>query len=196
MPEGTPPSDPSSPDPSARPDAAPVPPTGVEPQPGDPHPHRRVLTSAAIAVALLLGGLGGYALLRPDDQPPAESLTADPRQTAAPTVATPEPTQNASARPATTPSTGPGQVQVVYEVTGQGRADILYDDANGEKIWLDAVQLPWRANIRTDRRDQVLVQVSRTVGTGDSMACSVTIDGGTPVTERVSGAAWRASCFG
>ncbi|MGC4744212.1 MmpS family transport accessory protein [Micromonospora sp. DT201] len=198
MPEGTPPSDPSTPDPSARPDAAPVPPTGVEPQPGERHPRRRVLTSAVLAAALLLGGLGGYALLRPDDQSPAESLTADSGQTgpAAPAVATPGPTPTASARPATTPSTGPGQVKVAYEVTGQGRADILYHDANGESIWLDEVQLPWRTNIRTDRRDQLMVQVSRSVGTGESIACSVTVDGGAPVTEQVGGAAWRASCFG
>ncbi|MFD6678326.1 MmpS family transport accessory protein [Micromonospora parva] len=196
MPEGTPPSDPSSPEPSASPDVAPVPSAGVEPQLGGPNPRRRLLTSALLTAALLLGGLGGYALLRPHDQPQAESLAADPRQAppAAPMVATPTP--NASARPATTPSTGPGQVQVVYEATGQGRADIVYHDANGESIWLDGVQLPWRTNIRTDRRDQLMVQVSRAVGTGESIACSVAVDGGAPVTERVGGAASRASCFG
>ncbi|MGC4875366.1 MmpS family transport accessory protein [Micromonospora sp. DT43] len=189
MPEGTPPSDPSSSDPSARHDAAPVPPTGVEPRPDDARPRRRVLTSAVLAAALLLGGLGGYALLQPDDHSPAESVNADARQAgrAAPT---------ASAQPGTTPSTGPGQLQVAYEVTGQGRADIVYRDANGESIWLSGVQLPWHTNIRTDRRDQVMVQVSRTTGTGESLACSVTVDGGTPAAERVGGAAWRASCYG
>lgn len=164
---------------------------------------RRLVTGLILVVALLLCGgvgLGAYALLRPGNQPQAAPPADDPwyegdDAEAGAGVDAPEPTP--SIRPATTPSDSPGQVSVVYEVTGQGRADILYYDANGEYIWLDAARLPWRASIRTDRQDRVMVQAGRTNGSGERpIACSVTVDGGKPVTEEVTNAGWRASCFG
>ncbi|RKN13277.1 hypothetical protein D7147_31840 [Micromonospora musae] len=110
------------------------------------------------------------------------------------TDATSAPTPSAS--PATTPSGGPGLISVVYEVTGRGRADILYYDANGVPVWLDARSLPWRRSIRTDHRDQVVLQASRIAGTGDTLTCSVRVDGGAPITEKVGVAGSRASCSG
>ncbi|WP_328420416.1 MmpS family protein [Micromonospora sp. NBC_00389] len=181
------------------------PPTPVHPHSGDPAPlpghpgsapggRRQTVIAAALAAALLLGGgFGVYASFRPDDQPPQGDPAAGAGVPDAPAAA-PAPTPSAS--PATTPSAGPGQIEVVYEVTGQGRADILYYDANGEGIWLDGAALPWRTSIRTDHRDQVMVQAGKTVGSGERIACSVTVEAGKPVTEETSSAGWRASCFG
>ncbi|MER7890368.1 MmpS family transport accessory protein [Micromonospora sp. NPDC094482] len=162
---------------------------------------RRLSTGLILVVALLLCGgvgLGGYALLRPGDQPQAAPPADDPRHENddAPGASTAAPEPTPSTRPATTPSTGPGRSRVVYEVTGQGRADILYYDANGERVWLDAARLPWRASIRTDRQDRVMVQASRTKDSGERpIACSVTVDGGEPLTEETTATGWRASCF-
>ncbi|MFI6260854.1 MmpS family transport accessory protein [Micromonospora sp. NPDC051006] len=175
--------------------------TGPARPPAGERRTRRPATGLILVVALLLCGgvgLGGYALLRPDDQPQAAAPADDPRHedddAAAASTAAPEPTS--STRPATTPSTGPGRSSVVYEVTGQGRADILYYDANGERVWLDAARLPWRASIRTDQPDRVMVQASRTKDSGQRpIACSVTVDGGEPLTEETTSTGWRASCF-
>ncbi|MEU8297542.1 MmpS family transport accessory protein [Micromonospora sp. NPDC048909] len=180
----------------------------VGPTTGPAHPPagerrtRRLATGLVLVVALLLCGgvgLGGYALLRPGDQPQAAPPADDPwhegDDAAGASTAAPEP-PTPSTRPATTPSTGPGRSSVVYEVTGQGRADILYYDANGERVWLEAARLPWRASIRTDRQDRVMVQASRTKDSGERpIACSVTVDGGEPLTEETTSTGWRASCF-
>lgn len=181
------------------------PPTSPPPSP-DPSPDRRVrqlVVGVAVAAALLFccdAGLATYALLRPEGQAQAEPFADDPWQEGDAEEDTeevapaPEPTPSAS--PATTPSTGPGRISVVYEVTGQGRADILYSDANGELIWLYGARLPWRQGVRTDRKDQVLVQVTRTTATGKSITCSVTVDGGEPLSETVDDRGSRASCSG
>ncbi|MEU6205129.1 MmpS family transport accessory protein [Micromonospora musae] len=179
----------------------------------------RRLVGALLAVALLLGG--GVALGARLSDPPADHAQADPfaddlsaeggegdtatdggdgdtatdsgdGDTATDATSVPTP----SASPATTPSGSPGLISVVYEVTGRGRADILYYDANGVPVWLDARSLPWRRSIRTDHRDQVVLQASRIAGTGDTLTCSVRVDGGAPITEKVGVAGSRASCSG
>ncbi|WBB66434.1 MmpS family transport accessory protein [Micromonospora sp. WMMD812] len=168
----------------------------------DERPGRRVVTGMVLVAALLLGGAGygAYASLRDDDRPQAEQADPDAWYAGdgveeAPQEAGPVPQPTHSATPAATPSTGPGRDTVVYEVTGKGRVDILYSDANGESVWLDGVRLPWRARIRTDHRDQAMVQASRTGDNVDAIACSLTINGGAPVTEEITGAGWRANCY-
>ncbi|MEU5565673.1 MmpS family transport accessory protein [Micromonospora musae] len=179
----------------------------------------RRLVGALLAGALLL--VGGVALGARLSDPPADHAQADPfaddlsaesgdgdtatdggdgdtatdgedGDTATDVTSVPTP----SASPATTPSSSPGLISVVYEVTGRGRADILYYDANGVPVWLDARSLPWRRSIRTDHRDQVVLQASRIAGTGDTLTCSVRVDGGAPITEKVGVAGSRASCSG
>ncbi|SIN20784.1 MmpS family transport accessory protein [Micromonospora cremea] len=200
MSEGPSPSVPSTPAPNP----------GAVPRSGDPAPQpghtgsgagerrsRRAVTGAVLAAALLLGGgIGGYSFLRPADQPREDDPAASGARNAdaSSTAATPAPTL--SVGPATTPSAGPVQTEVVYEVTGQGPADILYYDANGEGIWLSGATLPWRTSIHTDRRDHVMVQAGKTAGSGERIACSVTVGGGKPVTEETGSAGWRTSCFG
>ncbi|TYC03973.1 hypothetical protein FXF53_07560 [Micromonospora sp. WP24] len=170
---------------------------------------RRLVGALLAAVLLLVGGVALGARL---SDPPADHAQADPfaddlsaesrdgdtatdgEDDDTATEATSVPTPSAS--PATTPSGGPGLISVVYEVTGRGRADILYYDANGVPVWLDARSLPWRRSIRTDHRDQVVLQASRIAGTGDTLTCSVRVDGGAPITEKVGVAGSRASCSG
>ncbi|MGS2613374.1 MmpS family transport accessory protein [Micromonospora sp. LZ34] len=167
-----------------------------------PGRRRRGLVGAVLAGVLVLAagvGFGGYELLRPDDRPGAEPAVADPGTEvggAERPETSPSPRESPAARPAATPSDGPGRISVVYEVTGQGAADILYHDANGAPIWLDAVRLPWRASVRTDRLDLVMVQASKPDDAMWSVSCSVTVDGGARTTETAGRGAWRASCFG
>ncbi|MGK5742807.1 MmpS family transport accessory protein [Micromonospora sp. URMC 103] len=160
-----------------------------------------MLVGAVLAVVLLVAGgvgLDAYVTARPDHQARDEAAPDDEwpgRGTVGSVAATTPPAP--SAAPATTPSTGPGRIRVVYEVTGQGRADILYWDANGEPVWLEGARLPWRKSIRTDRRDRVMVQAARMAATGGKkLSCTLSTDGGTPVTEAVDSTGWRASCFG
>ncbi|MEV1333514.1 MmpS family transport accessory protein [Micromonospora costi] len=170
------------------------------PRPAQRQRLRRVVIGATLAVALFVGGGVGIAVSNGDgpagearDEPTADRPWQDRGNAEAAAEASPTP----SAAPATTPSTGPGRISVVYEVTGRGRADVLYSDANGEPVWVSGAQLPWRKIIRTDHRDQVMVQVGRTdATTGEQIACSLAVDGEAPVTEEVDGHAWRASCFG
>lgn len=166
---------------------------------GPRRPRRGPLAAVLAGVLVLAAGLGfgGYELLRPDDRPRAEStigeLGTEAGDLPRPGVsASPSP----SASPAATPSQGPGRIRVVYEVTGRGAADILYHDANGAPIWLDAVRLPWRTSVRTDRLDLVMVQASKPDDARWSVSCSVTVDGSPAATETAGPGAWRASCFG
>ncbi|WP_243706506.1 MmpS family transport accessory protein, partial [Micromonospora sp. KC721] len=83
--------------------------------------------------------------------------------------------------PATTPSGGPGRYPVSYEVTGTGRGNIQYYDANGDFIRLESVRLPWREKIRTDDPNRVIV-----IATGDgdgALSCTARIGDRAPVTQ-------------
>ncbi|MEV6374433.1 MmpS family transport accessory protein [Micromonospora musae] len=202
-----------SPAPTTDATSAPIVDLGAYPVTGDVRRRarrgRRLVGALLAAVLLLVGGVALGARL---SDPPADHAQADPfaddlsaesgdgdtatdgEDDDTATEATSVPTPSAS--PATTPSGGPGLISVVYEVTGRGRADILYYDANGVPVWLDARSLPWRRSIRTDHRDQVVLQASRIAGTGDTLTCSVRVDGGAPITEKVGVAGSRASCSG
>lgn len=128
----------------------------------------------------------------PDAPAEVDSWYADDTDPRAPDP----PAPGRPASPAATPSTGPGRDSVVYEATGQGRADVLYVDANGDPVWLDGVRLPWRTRIRTDHADRLMVQVNRTDDSGPTIACSLRVNAAQPVTEEATSIGWRASCFG
>ncbi|MFI7604054.1 MmpS family transport accessory protein [Micromonospora sp. NPDC049366] len=173
-------------------------PSGGPRSPAGRRPSRRVRAGVAVAAVLLLGaaGFGGYAASgdepSPDASPEVDSWYADETDPRSPDP----PAPSRAATPASTPSTGPGRDSVVYEATGQGRADVLYVDANGEPVWLDGVRLPWRTRIRTDHADRLMVQVNRTDDSGPVIACSLRVNAARPVTEEATSIGWRASCFG
>ncbi|PZF95430.1 hypothetical protein C1I99_18305 [Micromonospora deserti] len=95
-------------------------------------------------------------------------------------------------RPAQTPSDGPGKVTVVYEVTGDGPADLEYYDANGDFIQVERVKLPWRQRLRMHDDNRVMVLASNSDGEA-TIACRVTVDGAR-VAEDASD--WAVNCTG
>ncbi|SCE87403.1 membrane protein [Micromonospora purpureochromogenes] len=97
-----------------------------------------------------------------------------------PTWTPPTPSEPATA--AATPSTGRGRIVVSYEVTGKGRGDIQYYDANGEFIRLEGVRLPWRQQIRTDDPERVLVMAWNNADEG-RVTCSARVGDRRPVTD-------------
>ncbi|TDB73320.1 hypothetical protein E1165_17560 [Micromonospora sp. KC723] len=161
---------------------------GYQPVGGSATSGRWVVGIVAAALAVLVlgfcGCLGaGNALLgwyapEPVAEDPYDGYD-DGEEDEDPTWTPPALSQPAT--PATTPSGGPGRYPVSYEVTGTGRADIQYYDANGDFIRLEGVRLPWRERIRTDDPNRVVV-----IAGGDDtgpIRCSAQVGGRTPVTE-------------
>ncbi|MFI7487253.1 MmpS family transport accessory protein [Micromonospora echinaurantiaca] len=94
-------------------------------------------------------------------------------------------------RPALTPSDGPGEVTVVYEVTGRGPADLEYYDANGDFIQVEQVTLPWRRSLRMHDAGRVMVLASH--GQPDRISCRITVAGRTVATDE---RAYWVNCTG
>ncbi|WP_233607848.1 MmpS family transport accessory protein [Micromonospora chalcea] len=96
------------------------------------------------------------------------------------------------ARPATTPSGGPGKYTVLYEVTGsEGDAEVQYYDANGDFHQLNLVDSSWRLRFTTNNRERV--QIVTMPGSAAGLTCRITIDG--KVVSQKSGR-WGVTCFG
>ncbi|MFD6261895.1 MmpS family transport accessory protein [Micromonospora chalcea] len=96
------------------------------------------------------------------------------------------------ARPATTPSGGPGKYTVLYEVTGsEGDAEVQYYDANGDFHQLNLVDSSWRLRFTTNNRERV--QIVTLPGSAAGLTCRITIDG--KVVSQKSGR-WGVTCFG
>ncbi|MDH6460992.1 hypothetical protein M2302_001158 [Micromonospora sp. A200] len=183
---------------------SPYPPSGYPPPyaypgyrpPPDPAEGRRVVGIVIAVLAVLVLGVcgclgvgtmlvGSYAPGPAADEPyyddPDPYYDGDyDEESPFPTWTPPTPSEPATA--AATPSTGRGRIVVSYEVTGKGRGDIQYYDANGEFIRLEAVPLPWRQKIRTDDPNRVLVMASSTDDEG-SVACSTRVGDRAPVTD-------------
>ncbi|MFJ8580218.1 MmpS family transport accessory protein [Micromonospora sp. NPDC093277] len=93
--------------------------------------------------------------------------------------------------PATTPSDGPGELTVVYEVSGTETVDIQFYDANADFFQIDEVRTPWRMTFTADDRERVQV-LAEPIGSGE-VTCRITING--KVVSEESGG-WRVVCFG
>ncbi|WP_346538228.1 MmpS family transport accessory protein [Micromonospora sp. DPT] len=180
---------------------SPYPPSGYPPPyayPGyrpapDPAQGRRVVGIViAVVAVLVLGVCGcvgvGSALVGRYTPTADEPYYDDPdpyydddydEESAAPTWTPPTPSEPATA--AATPSTGRGRFVVSYEVTGEGRGDVQYYDANGEFIRLEGVRLPWRQQIRTDDPERVLVMAWNNADEG-RVTCSARVGDRRPVT--------------
>ncbi|MFE9688473.1 MmpS family transport accessory protein [Micromonospora sp. NPDC005806] len=94
--------------------------------------------------------------------------------------------------PATTPSGGPGRLQVVYEVTGTGPVDVEFYDANADFLQVYGVPSPWRLALSANDRERVQIIASPGDGT-DAVTCRITIGG--KVVSQDSGE-YGATCFG
>lgn len=95
--------------------------------------------------------------------------------------------------PAATPSGGPGELTVVYEVTGGALVDVQFYDANGDFYQFDGVRSPWRMMFTANDRHQVQIIASPAGPAGGTVTCRITIDG--KVVSRDSGG-YGAVCFG
>ncbi|MFI1193145.1 MmpS family transport accessory protein [Micromonospora sp. NPDC020750] len=99
-----------------------------------------------------------------------------------------------SKKPVTRPTAGPAPVTVVYEVTGGGRADVAYFDADSDLIHVDSAKLPWRTTIRTNGQSRVMVEATRPYDETEPLTCRLSVTGaGPPVTDRTT-AVWRTTC--
>ncbi|MET8118926.1 MmpS family transport accessory protein [Micromonospora sp. NPDC005189] len=98
-------------------------------------------------------------------------------------------------QPITRPTSGPAPVTVVYEVSGNGRADIAYFDAESDLIHVDGTTLPWRTTIRTNGQSRVMVEARWDDDEGEKpLDCTVTVTGaGKPVVNTARGT-WATSC--
>jgi Mycobacterium membrane protein len=159
-----------------------------------------VFTAVVVAVCGCLG-VGSLLFNLPPDrhedpvaEEPQQDAPATPDEEGSePSKPDPTPTR----KPASTPSNGPGRIAVVYDVTGQGPADIQYHDADGYLIQLEGVRLPWHRKISTDDPSQAYVMANKADDRGGrTIACSLTVNGGRPVTESADDGGWRVSCGG
>lgn len=140
----------------------------------------------AVVTVVVLGlcaclGVAGFAYYRTEqpypDDPYAEE-TYDPYYDYEEEEPQVWPTQaRPTVRPALTPSDGPGEVTVVYEVTGRGPADLEYYDANGDFIQVEQVTLPWRRSMRMHDAERVMVLANH--GQESRISCRITVDGRT-----------------
>lgn len=210
QPAGPPPArepEPSLPAPAGDASGIPVPaPASAErPHWGDGRTTTIVLSVFAVVVLAVCGFLGVAGLLvnlpvhafadPPVAEEPQQNAPSTPE--ADRTGPRPTPTPTPTRKPASTPSNGPGRVTVAYDVTGQGPVDIQYHDADGYLVQIEGVRLPWHQTIRTDDPGQAYVMANKADDRGGrTIACSLTIDGGDPVTESTGDGGWRVSCGG
>ncbi|MCO1615510.1 MmpS family protein [Micromonospora sp. CPM1] len=96
------------------------------------------------------------------------------------------------ARPATTPSGGPGRFTVLYEVTAtNGEAEVQFYDADANFHQPGAVDTPWRLRFTANDRERVQI-IASPVESGD-VTCRITVNGKVVSTD--SGE-YGATCFG
>ncbi|MFC5922005.1 MmpS family transport accessory protein [Micromonospora vulcania] len=165
-----------------------------------------VVAVVAVLTLLLCGGLCGAPLLFAwftSETSPMEPYEDDPQgddggwpgpsiESAAPT---PSSLPTPSKKPITRPTSGPAPVTVVYEVTGQGQADIAYYDAESDLMHVDNATLPWRTTIRTNGKSRVMVEATwpELEYTGP-LDCAITVTGtGRPSIDKSRGY-WMTTC--
>ncbi|MEO3775942.1 MmpS family transport accessory protein [Micromonospora sp. B11E3] len=97
-------------------------------------------------------------------------------------------------KPITRPTSGPAPVTVVYEVTGAGRADIAYFDAESDLIHVDGAKLPWRTTIRTDGKSRVMVEATWSGDENGPLTCRLTVTGAGKPVIKVQQGYWNTAC--
>ncbi|RGC70685.1 membrane protein [Micromonospora sp. MW-13] len=162
-----------------------------------------------LVVVLVLGlcccaGLGGLVTAAAEDRTTAgdpwydkdETEPVDPWYDEDGTEPVDPPTFPAdpSKKPVTRPTAGPAPVTVVYEVTGGGRADVAYFDADSDLIHVDSAKLPWRTTIRTNGQSRVMVEATRPYGENEPLTCRLSVTGAGPPATDTTTAVWRTTC--
>jgi hypothetical protein len=171
------------------------PPPGYAPQP--PRKSNIPLIAVIIAVALLLCGGGATAAVL------ATRAVADRAKEAVKPITPPAVPTRAPDIPDVPLPTGvpdlPGgtgkTITVVYEVTGDGPAEILYTGRLGEgPKRVSNATLPWRLTVTIDGPAFVSVIAARTESANGTINCRATIDGETASQGTHQGAFAAVSC--
>jgi hypothetical protein len=136
-----------------------------------------------VLVLLFCGGTAtaGYLLYAAgtDDEPttsrtPNTQTTTQP--TADPTTA-PDETDEPTTGPTLPGFPGGGAKAIVYEVTGEGTANLFYSTPEGGKNESN-VSLPWRREFTApEGTGLVTVTATRTDASGKGLACRILVDG-------------------
>jgi hypothetical protein len=132
------------------------------------------------------------------DPLPADPFpTDDPGQPADPGQPTDDPGQPTDDPGQADPTdTGSGSITVVYEVTGDGPASIIYTDKLGGSLQrVENATLPWTHTTTMDSTALLTLTAIRT-GTDDgSISCRATVDSQEVVQHTNEGAFASASCI-
>ncbi|MEV4629038.1 MmpS family transport accessory protein [Micromonospora sp. NPDC049523] len=162
---------------------------------GTPAPVRGRTNTGVIAVVvvlavLLCGGAGvavaGLVSWRGSAQPQAASTPPPSGQAGGPVSAEPSPPE---------PTVQPGR-QVVYQVIGDGPAEVSYLEYPNMPRQVGATALPWRVEFAMPEPGVVTVLAIRT-GTGQGeITCNILVDGEVVITNSASGPYATATCAG
>lgn len=153
----------------------PPPPPTAPPEPPRNEPLRRVLFgvgAALVLILLLAGALAFFSRSSGDDlaqrsEPVPTTVPDDPYLSEVPAPAPPTPPRRSTpARP-----TG-AAVPTVYEVTTDGRATLMYVDADGAQVAVTAGG-SWRVATTTHGTARVTALLQQ----GVSGSCTITVDG-------------------
>lgn len=159
-----------------------------EPPPEPPKTPRWLWVAAGVAVVVVVGLVGALIIANTSTrrqtvvapaptmpEPTTTTRTTKPTITRSPTPLLPPPL---TTPPMTSPPTQPGATDdVVYEVTGRGRAiNITYVDSGSVMQTEFNVVLPWRkeVNLASPAQDSASVTV---INVGRDITCTVTVNG-------------------
>lgn len=161
--------------------------------PTPPTRSRIPLIAVTVAVALLLcAGAGTAAMLA--GRTAADRAKGVVEPITAPTLPTKVPTTT----PPTPAGDGAGDgtaITVVYEVTGNGPAEILYTGKLGDKPKrVGNAKLPWRVKTTTDSAAFISVTAVRISAGDGTIQCRATADGKQVAQSRHDGAFATVSC--
>ncbi|MEV4813489.1 MmpS family transport accessory protein [Micromonospora avicenniae] len=154
-----------------------------------------IIAVAVVAVLVVCGGLGAIALVRLSDPPTVPPVAEQPYPPPY-HYETEEPEEESqwASEPALTPSAGSGTERVIYQVIGEGQADLQYYDANGDLVQIENASLPWRLSLATRTGGRLMVIASASEGQL-SITCDIRVNGKT-VDRQSAVDGYGSSCFG
>jgi hypothetical protein len=174
---GAQPTQPVPPGSSSSPPTTPYPTYLGSPTPPPRRSNGPILAVVIALAVLLVGGAGVAAVLLANRSDEPSALTSP-----SPTPEAPETAETTPAPDSSDDGSGSGDygsgAKVVYEVTGEGAASIVYFKGDGiTPVRVGDTDLPWRQELRLEN-DAALVSVNATRASGKgTLECRITIDG-------------------
>lgn len=161
------------------------------PQPPRPRRSNGPLLAVVIVLAVLLcggSGVAGVLLVNRNNAPD------DPVST--PTGYADRPAKEPTNEPPSKEPDGDGGREVVYEVTGEGPATIVYVKQDGRTVVQESdVELPWRLELTLDDSAALAtVTATRGLRSNGAVNCRLTIGGKEVAKKSASGTFATATC--